>query len=49
MTDDWDTTFDPDATRTLGHHEAPELRDRLGKDADRITVLRTGTRLLQGN
>jgi hypothetical protein len=38
-----------DASRPLGHHEAPRLRDRLGKDADRITVLRTGTRLSQGS
>jgi hypothetical protein len=36
-------------TRPLGHHEAPEVRDRVGKDARRITVLLPGTRLQQGS
>lgn len=36
-------------TRPLGHHEAPELRDRVGKDTSRITVLLPGTRLQQGS
>jgi hypothetical protein len=36
-------------TRPLAHHEAPDVRDRLGKDADRITVLQPGTRLQQGS
>jgi hypothetical protein len=37
------------ATRLLGHHEAPDVRRRLGPRADAITVLRPGTRLHQGS
>ena len=37
------------ATRPLAHHEAPDVRARLGKAADGITVLREGTRLRQGS
>jgi len=41
-----DTT---EVTRPLGHHEGPAARERLGKAADDLAVLRTGTRLQQGS
>lgn len=40
-----DTT---EQTRPLGHHEAAAARERLGEQADEISVLRPGTRLHQG-
>lgn len=36
-------------TRPLGHHEGSAARERLGKAAEDLTVLMTGTRLQQGS
>ena len=40
---------DTTQTEPLGHHQAEDLRQRLGAAADRITVLKAGTRLQQGS
>lgn len=44
--DSGDTTG---VSRTLSHHEAPAVHERLGKSADRVSVLEPGTRLQQGS
>jgi hypothetical protein len=46
LVDVGDTT---EESQPLGHHEAARLRQRLGETADRITVLKPGTRLQQGS
>ena len=44
-----DTGLTTASTRPLAHHEAPDVRSRLGKAADGITVLQPGAALRQGS